>query len=74
MNVASRQDYYLAQIAAEIRAANSSNPSNIKLEQFLLRFSRQEHNRAPETEEARKLRIAKSKAFWCGMVGAKIPK
>jgi len=63
-----REDYFLAQIAAEIRRSFVKDPMSVKLSPFLLKFGKK--------EERKKLSIAEStkraKAFFGGMF--KFPK
>jgi hypothetical protein len=66
-----RQDYYLAQIAAEIRMGHVQNPGRVKIQDFLIRFTRPEKQSEVLTEEQKKNRLAKSKAMWCGLAKAK---
>lgn len=55
-----RADYYMAQIAAEVRRTNVKNPATVRLKDFLLR-----------TESSRGSRISRSKNFWLGSLGIK---
>lgn len=68
LNRPSRGDYYLAQIAMEIRRGYVKTPANVKLEHFLLEFSKKEGPKKPRTEEEREQWAAASKARWLGMV------
>jgi len=56
-----REDYYWAQVAAEIRRGNVKNPRNVKVEDFLMKFTTDEKKR-PTTPKS-------SKAAWLGILG-----
>ena len=58
-------DYYLMQIAAEIRRVLSKKPRHIKMEDFKLEFAEAEHAPAATVEEA----AARSKSKWKAIVG-----
>lgn len=48
-----RQDYYLAQIAAEVRRSYVKRPETVKIEDLLLKFTEEERpKRSPEEELA----------------------
>jgi len=64
----SKTDYYLAQIAAEVRMGNVKSPRSVKLKQFLLKFGS-----AREGRDAKK-RMDKSKAFWYASLGLGKPR
>lgn len=58
----SKQDFYLAQIAAMVVATNSKNPKSIKIQDFLVKpESATKKNVHKLTKEER---IARAKAFW----------
>lgn len=57
-----RQDYYLAQIAAEIRRGNAKYPRQIKVEDFVLKFK-------TESEIRKNPTMAEAKAFFFTAVG-----
>jgi len=58
-----KQDYYLAQIAAEIRRGHVKNPKAVKVKDFLV-----EVKTTPETPGER------SKSVWMGALKIKKPK
>lgn len=62
-----RTDYYLAQVAAEIRRMNSKNPRKVKLLDFLLKFKRKEADK-PKPGDADG-RMQQSKQFWKALTG-----
>lgn len=71
-NVVEKQDYYLAQIAQEIRRVNKKNPGRIKLDPFLIRFKPKRVQ--PDRSVTKETRAARSKAFWGALTGtAKAP-
>jgi len=55
-----REDYYLAQIAAEIRRSFVKEPIKVKIESFLMKFKRKEKAKKLSKEE----RTKRAKAFW----------
>jgi len=67
-----REDYYLAQIAAEIRMANARcrSPKRIKLKDFLLRFKTRRKKRQVVPLDPEK-RMKRSKNFWLSALGIK---
>ena len=70
-----REDYYLAQIAAECHRSVAKHPNSVKLEQFLLKLTlKKAQKEKPLTEEVKAVRLANSKAAWFGAVGLPIPK
>lgn len=62
-----REDYYLAQIAAEIRKGQVKNPKKVKVKDMILQFSigRKQKKTPMDKEES----INRSKAFWFGGLG-----
>jgi hypothetical protein len=68
LNAHRREDYYLAQIAAEIRRVLRKNPAAVKLEHFLLKFKGGGDNHKPLSEVDKKQRVAWSKARWTALV------
>ena len=61
-----REDYYLAQIAAQVERANVKNPSSVTIKKKLLKFVAESKGQ-PQTGEER---IQTSKNFWKGITGA----
>jgi hypothetical protein len=57
-----KQDYYLAQIAAEIRRGQVTNPRSVKVKDFLVEMT---------TTPKQKKKMERSKSFWLGMVNVK---
>ena len=60
-----REDYFLAQIAAEVRRGYVQNPNGVVLKPFLLKF---------ESEQEKKQNLNNSKAHWLGLAGIPMPK
>lgn len=56
-----KQDYYLAQIAAEVRRGQVKHPNKIHVKDFLVKMVTQAQAKA-----------AKSKQIWAGAVGIKL--
>ena len=69
-----REDFYLAQIACEIRRGQVKNPNLVKLEAFLLKFVTKGAKAEPVTQEALDKRTAASKATWGGILAASMAK
>ena len=57
-----KQDYYLAQIAAEVRRGHVKSPRTVKVKDFLIQV-------VPTPNE--KKRMENSKSFWLGMAKVK---
>lgn len=72
-NLPDRHDYYLMQIAQEVKRVLSSKPSNVKMEQFKLDFQTEEpkpEKLTPEQVKQKKREISKmAKAIWRARVG-----
>lgn len=67
----SKQDYYLANIAAEIRRSYVKHPERVSIESFLMKFKRAGQVSKPKTKKSIKERTKKAKTFWCNFL--KIP-
>lgn len=65
-NAFHREDFYLAQVAAEVRRLIAKNPKAVKVQDFILKFveSRQE-GKSKNWKE----RMAASKEYWMAVVG-----
>ena len=74
-NLNHREDFYLAQIAYRIALAQTSNPQNLKIEDFLIKFKRDDEvdeilsRDDLSDEEKKRLKSEKSKAVWLMGVG-----
>ncbi len=66
-----REDYYLAQIAAEVRRSFVKEPEKVCLEDMLLTFeSVREDMASPRTEaDLIEERTQRSKSYWYGILG-----
>lgn len=73
VNAFHREDYYLAQIAAEIRQQNSK--TSVEVRDFLLKFKHSDAGQYsnPITEEEKEQHRKKSKAVWGALLGVAIP-
>ncbi len=60
-----REDYYLAQIATEIRRGLVKNPKQVGIKDFILSFAIKEDN------AMKKQKQKKSKTFWLKALGIK---
>lgn len=56
-----REDYYLAQIACEVRRSYVKHPGRVKLKDFLIKFE----SRKPDTRPS----LQESKQFWFSALG-----
>ena len=63
MNTLSRGDFYLAQIAAEVRRGYVKNPRKVKIEDMLISFRMESGEGQEDTVEDT---VKRSKAFWLG--------
>lgn len=70
-NRPSRTDYYLMQIAVEVRRVLSKKPALIKLKHFLIRFTPSTQKSKPPTTEDISSKVAQSKSRWKRWVGLK---
>jgi hypothetical protein len=59
-----REDYYMAQIASEIRKGNVKHPSHVKTKNFLIPFKM-----ATKASLTNADRLGQSKAYWLGRCG-----
>lgn len=66
------EHFYLAQIAAEIRRANVKNPSNVKTEDFIIKFK--ENVNSKITKEDGKILAENAKIFFRGLLGSAVKK
>jgi anti-sigma-K factor RskA len=60
-----RQDYYFAQLTAQIERGQVKNPNSVKIESKLLNFTSRKQAVSNEAH------MQNSKNFWLGMVGVK---
>lgn len=67
-----RQDYYLAQIAAQVERGQVKNPSSVTVEGKLIKFvEKKDVEKKEETEEEQNKKVVVSKSFWLGATGVK---
>jgi hypothetical protein len=59
-----KEDYYLAQIALEVRRTKAKNPAALKLKHMLIQFASKTKKSTQETLQA-------SKNYWMGLVDHK---
>ena len=64
---ARREEYYWAQIAAEVRRSWVKDKKRIKVKDFLIKFSLAKKSEKLNAEE-KELQLNKSKSFWMGLV------
>ena len=65
-----REEYYWAQIAAEIRRSWVKHKTKVSLKDFLIKFSYAKKAKVLSQEE-KELRLKKSKSFWLFATGLK---
>jgi len=66
------EQYYLAQIAQEVRRVLHKKPNQVKLEDMIIPFSfGKEKKKTPKTQEEKEAHIQNSKSAWYTMLGVK---
>ncbi len=68
-----REDFYLAQIAAEVRRSIAKDPTDVQIKDFLLTFEAAKKEKAPPTEDQKALKLEASKAYWLNLPAPKKP-
>jgi hypothetical protein len=68
-----KEHFYLAQIAAEVRRSMVKNPNKIKLADFVLRFATPEEADTENQEDLKKHKVAVSKGAWLAALHMTIP-
>lgn len=63
-----RDDFYFAQIAAEIRRTISKRPWSVRVEHFLLKFKQ---NKMEDRGNQEHDKLGKSRSFWLSILGIK---
>ena len=71
INFPRKQDYYLAQIAAEVRRVMNKNPNSIKVEDLLMKFEGHVDEEEKPTPIDKETRTASNKSKWFGITGYK---
>lgn len=66
-----RQDFYLAQIAAEVRRTIAKEPGSIHTKDFLMTFEVAPKEKPPLTEAQKALKLSNSKAYWLSLARKK---
>ena len=61
-----RQDYYLANLTAEVRRSYVKEPMKVRMESFLLKFQRKGSDKPMSIEE----RTKQAKSFWGALLKA----
>jgi hypothetical protein len=61
-----KEDYYLAQIAAMVIAANSKDPGKIKVTDFLIKLDKKDEQKKLTKEERAQI----AKKYWMGVIGS----
>ena len=65
MNRRDKMDYYLAQVAAEVRRSRVEDPRKVETEDLLITFVK----RKDEVKLSKKEAAARSKSVWFGILG-----
>ena len=66
-----KNDYYYAQIAAEIRRSYVKHPKDIQNKDFLLQTPAEMKLSSSSEEQTKKKRTQTAKCFWFGLLGIK---
>lgn len=69
----SRLDHYLAALTCEVVRARVKNPSKVKPEHYMLKFTPALPAKAQPSKKVAKARIAASKAAWGKGLGIQLP-
>jgi len=78
LNMPRREDYYLAQIAAEVRRTIAKEPKGVAVDGFMLRFKStagkvvSEVDEEAVEEDVQTAKAAGSKAAWLSLFGGKV--
>lgn len=74
-NKVHREDYYFANIAAEIRRSYVKNPMKVKLESFLMKFKKSGLNKSKkEPKMTKEERTKRAKTFWGALLKSPVRK
>lgn len=65
-----REDYYLAQIAAEVRRTFTKNPSHIKTKDFIIEF-KTNTSKKKTSKKSPEEKLKMSKTYWLSLSGVK---
>lgn len=66
-------EYYLMQIAAEVRRVLAKHPNEIQSDHFKIKFKRAVAKSQEQAEKDKQAKITANKMRWAGFVGIKLP-
>lgn len=68
-NQTSKEDYYLAQVAAEVRRSFVKSPQSVHVKDFILSFTRAERSSPGGGSTAMEDPTQRSKNYWSAVLG-----
>lgn len=68
-NQTNKEDYYLAQVAAEVRRSFVKSPQSVHVKDFILSFTRAERSSPGEGPPAMEDSTQRSKNYWSAVLG-----
>jgi len=68
-----REDYYLANIAAEVRRSYIKDPTKVRTESFLMKFKKKDEIERP-VKMTREERTKRAKSFWGAVLKSPVRK
>lgn len=68
-NQTSKEDYYLAQVAAEVRRSFVKSPQSVHVKDFILSFTRAERSSPGGGSPAMEDPVQRSKNYWSAVLG-----
>lgn len=68
-NQTSKEDYYLAQVAAEVRRSFVKSPQSVHVKDFILSFTRAERSSPGGGSPAMEDPTQRSKNYWSAVLG-----
>jgi hypothetical protein len=68
-NQTSKEDYYLAQVAAEVRRSFVKSPQSVHVKDFILSFTRAERSSLGGGSPAMEDPTQRSKNYWSAVLG-----
>lgn len=69
MHQTKKEDYYLAQVAAEVRRSFVKSPQSVHVKDFILSFTRAERSSLGGGSPAMEDPIQRSKNYWSAVLG-----
>ena len=69
INQTSKEDYYLAQVAAEVRRSFVKSPQSVHVKDFILSFTRAERSSPGGGSPAMEDPTQRSKNYWSAVLG-----